>query len=60
MSMKLPNWFKVIWWFALSALISMYLFTRYPELAKGHAVPADIFVFLVWTALLLAPPRSVG
>ena len=58
MTLQFPNWFKVVWWLALSTLVSIYLVARYPELAQGHAVPADIFVFLVWTALLLAPLYS--
>jgi hypothetical protein len=53
--MKLPNWFKVIWWIALSAVVSAFLIVRCPDLVKGHAVPADIFVFFVWIALLLVP-----
>lgn len=53
--MKLPNWFKVIWWIALSAVVSAFLIFRCPDLVKGRAVPGDIFVFLVWTALLLVP-----
>lgn len=39
----------------LVGLLSTYLLRRYPELAAGRAVPADIVVFAVWIALLLAP-----
>ncbi len=53
--MKLPNWFKVAWWLALSATVTAYLVARYPDLVTGHAVPADIVAFLVWMALLLVP-----
>ena len=31
------------------------MIVRWPELVAGRAVPADIFVFFVWVALLLAP-----
>ena len=53
--MKLPNWFKIIWWLLLVGLLSAFLLHRYPELALGRAVPADIVVFVIWVALLLAP-----
>ncbi len=53
--MKLPNWFKIIWWLVLVSVLSTFLVHRYPELAAGHAVPADIVVFVIWVALLLAP-----
>jgi hypothetical protein len=53
--MKVPNWFKVIWWLAISATITWYLRARYPDLVAGDAVAADIFVFFVWVALLLVP-----
>lgn len=53
--MKLPNWLKIVWWLLLVALLSAFLWHRYPELEAGRAVPADIVVFLIWVALLLAP-----
>jgi hypothetical protein len=53
--LKLPNWFKVLWWLMLTSLLTIYLYRRYPELANGRAVPADIVVFVIWVALLLAP-----
>src|SRR6266567_6725308 len=53
--MKLPNWFKVIWWFALIALLTAFLYHRYPVLVTGKAAVADIVVFVIWVALLLAP-----
>ena len=30
--MKLPIWFKVIWWLVLSATVTIYLAARYPDL----------------------------
>jgi hypothetical protein len=53
--MRLPNWFKVTWWAALTALLTYFLVHRYPDLVAGRAAPADIVVFVVWIALLLAP-----
>jgi hypothetical protein len=53
--MKLPNWVKVGWWVCLSVAMTAYLVSRYPALERGQSVPADIVVFLVWTALLLVP-----
>jgi len=52
---KLPNWFKIAWWVALIGLLTSYLYQRYPELIAGRAAPADIVVFVIWVALLLAP-----
>lgn len=53
--MKLPNWLKIVWWVFLTGLLTAYLYKRYPQLAIGQAVPADIVVFVIWVALLLAP-----
>jgi hypothetical protein len=52
---KLPNWFKIAWWLLLTALITAFLWQRYPSLVAGQAAPADIVVLVVWIALLLAP-----
>ena len=54
-TMKLPNWFRVAWWLGISAVVTIFLWNRYPELVAGHAVPADIVVFVIWIALLLVP-----
>jgi hypothetical protein len=53
--MRLPNWLKIVWWLALAVAVTSYLWTRYPDLFAGRAVAADVVVFLVWIALLLAP-----
>jgi hypothetical protein len=53
--MKLPNWFKIIWWTALLSLTTWTLFKRYNAIIDGHSVPFDALVFLVWVALMLAP-----
>jgi hypothetical protein len=53
--MQLPNWLKVLWWLILVGLLSYFLRERLPDLLSGKAAPADIAVFGVWAALLLAP-----
>lgn len=53
--MKLANWFKVSWWILLVGLLTAFLLHRYPDLSVGRAVPADVVVFVIWIALLLAP-----
>jgi hypothetical protein len=52
---RFPNWFKVAWWAVVTALVTAFLFLRFPQLVAGHAAPADVVVFLVWCALVLAP-----
>jgi hypothetical protein len=52
---KLPNWARIVWWLVLTSLLTAYLYQRYPKLSAGEAVPADIVVFVIWVALLLAP-----
>jgi hypothetical protein len=52
---QLPNWFKVLWWLALTGVLSAFLYFRYPDLISGKSTPADIVVFIIWVALLLAP-----
>src|SRR6266446_2760204 len=53
--MQLPNWFKVVWWLLLTGLLTAFLYHRYPDLVTGRAAAADIVVFVIWVALLLAP-----
>jgi len=53
--MKLPNWFKILWWIALLFIVTVFLYNRYPVLIKGDATTADIFIFLIWVALCLLP-----
>lgn len=53
--MKLPNWFKISWWLLLTAVITWFLYNRYPDLVSGRAASADIVAFVIWVALLLAP-----
>jgi hypothetical protein len=53
--MQLPNWFKVIWWLAITSALTYFLQARLPDLLSGRAAAADVAVFGVWMALLLAP-----
>ncbi len=53
--MRLPNWLKILWWVCLVGVLSYFLSERLPDLLTGKAAAADIAVFGVWTALLLAP-----
>lgn len=53
--MKLPNWFRIVWWVVVTGILTMYLAQRYPDLRAGHSVPVDVVVFLIWVALLLLP-----
>lgn len=53
--MKVPNWFRIVWWAALLLLIGSILYARRDDLLTGRAVPADVLIFLVWVGLFLAP-----
>ena len=53
--MKLPNWFKILWWIILLAIVSLFLCYRFPDLTKGNATATDIFIFLIWVTLFLLP-----
>ncbi len=53
--MKLPKWAKILWWLAITGALTYFLRTRLPDLLAGNSNAADIAVFGVWMALLLAP-----
>lgn len=53
--MKLPNWFKILWWITLLVIVTVFLYNRYSDLITGDATTADIFIFLIWVALCLLP-----
>lgn len=53
--MKLPNWFKIIWWVILLVLTGTILYKRFDAITKGESVAADVFVFLLFVALMLVP-----
>lgn len=53
--MKLPNWFKVIWWLALLIISSYVLYQRYPALIAGTPSSLDVVLLIIWIALALVP-----
>lgn len=53
--MRLPNSLKIGWWLLLVGVLTFFLRQRLPDLLNGKAAAADISVFGVWIALLLAP-----
>lgn len=53
--MKLPNWFKIVWWLVLLALTGTILFARLGAITSGQSVPADVFIFLIFVVLMLLP-----
>lgn len=53
--MKLPNWFKIVWWLILVSLLSSYLAVRLATLAAGAYTLFDLSVLAIWTALAFAP-----
>lgn len=53
--MKLPNWFKIIWWIILLGLTGTILFKRFEAITSGQSVPVDVFVFLIFIVLMLVP-----
>jgi hypothetical protein len=53
--MKLPNWFKILWWILLLLIVTYFGWQRYDSFAKGSVTVLDVFVFLIWMALLLIP-----
>lgn len=53
--MKLPNWFKIVWWILLLGLTGSILLKRFEAISTGQSVPADIFILLIFIALMLVP-----
>jgi len=53
--MKLPNWFKIIWWLVLVALLSALLAIRHQAILAGTVSVVDAATFTIWIALLLPP-----
>ncbi len=53
--MKLPNWFKIMWWALITIAVSVMFYFRLEFILKGQTVPVDIFIFLVLVALLFVP-----
>jgi hypothetical protein len=53
--MKLPDWFRIVWWILLLLFLCVLLWYRFSAISSGAAVPADVFLFLVFIAVALAP-----
>ena len=53
--MKFSNTFKIIWWIFLILLTGALFFWRLEPIGQGKSAPVDIFIFLIFVALLLAP-----
>ncbi len=53
--MRIPNWFKIVWWIVLLIIASSVLWFRYNAIIKGTYVSADVFIFFIWTALMMLP-----
>lgn len=53
--MKLPNWFKILWWIILIVLTATILYQRFDDIISGQSVSLDIFIFLIFVTLMLVP-----
>lgn len=53
--MNFYSWFRVLWWLMLIIGLSVFLYFRLPEFIAGRNGAIDIFAFVMWAALLLAP-----
>jgi len=53
--LKLPNWFRVIWWVALLIILSYVLYQRYPDIVAGKPSSLDVVALFIWFALALVP-----
>ncbi len=53
--MKINNTFKIIWWILLLLITSGFLLFRLNDIVNGKSVPFDIFLFIIFVALMLAP-----
>lgn len=56
--MSFSRGFKITYWIALIAVLTRFLWLRVDDAVTGYATAADIFVFAIWIALLLAPLYS--
>lgn len=53
--MKLPNGLKIVWWLVITSLIALVLYLRSNDILNGDAQAFDIFIFLIFVALMLVP-----
>ena len=53
--MRLPNWFKIIWWIISILITGFLLYSQSDIIKSGKSTNIDIFIFLIFTILLLLP-----
>ncbi len=53
--MKLPNWFKILWWILLFILLSYAVSIRFSSFEAGKSNAVDTLVLIIWFALALVP-----
>lgn len=56
--MKLPSWFRILWWAGLTIGLSRLLWPRANAIRSGHATPEDVVLTVIWLALALIPVFS--
>lgn len=53
--MQFSNKFKIVWWIAILILVGSILFNRIGAIFSGEYIPGDVFLLLLFIALLLVP-----
>lgn len=53
--MKLPNWFKIIWWVLLAGYFVFLFSQRYDVIISGTATPTDVVILLIVIAWFTIP-----
>ncbi len=51
--MKLPNWFKIIWWIGITGFAAYLFYFRFPAISQNKSTPIDGFIFIILVTLLL-------
>lgn len=53
--MRLPNWFRIVWWIIILAVTTFVLRARYNSIISGNSTTVDALLIFIWFALLLLP-----
>ena len=53
--MKIPNWFKILWWILLLLLTSILIAIRFGLLVIEKISPFDFTLIIFWIILMLSP-----
>lgn len=53
--MKLPNWFRIIWWIVVTGFTGYVFHARWGYIIQGLSAPVDVVIFIILVALLLVP-----